>query len=193
MNLKTALVTMLVAGAATFAPAQEAAAVALKVPGLVVIHGELTIDATVTKVDAKTRIVTLKTKAGETEEVVAGPSVKNFDQIKVGDKVHAKATQSLTLELIKGGGKGKPSRVDGSGAAKAEKGAKPSGAVAENVTITANVTAVDRTAKTITVQGPVRTLTLDVSDPEQLKLIEVGDAIKGTYKVAVAVALAAAK
>lgn len=191
MKIKTIVGTLLLAGLATVAQAQKVSTTLTSAPGMVKIKGELTITATVVKVDAKTRIVTLKAANGEVEEIFAGPEVRNFDQIKAGDAVHGKATQSLTLELIKGGA-GEPRWVEGSGQARAEKGTKPSGAMAENASVIASVVAVDRANRFITVKGPLRTLILDVNDPEQLKLIEVGDSIKATFRVAVAVALASA-
>ena len=42
------------------------------------------VDAVVTKVDSKTRTVTLKDKDGTFTNFVAGPEIKNFPQIKVG-------------------------------------------------------------------------------------------------------------
>ena len=36
--------------------------------------------------------------------VTAGPAVKNFDKLKVGDQVDLQYVEALTLELKKGGG-----------------------------------------------------------------------------------------
>jgi hypothetical protein len=45
----------------------------------------------------------LKNEKGETRPVVASEEVKNFDQIKKGDKVSLKYMEALTLELKKDG------------------------------------------------------------------------------------------
>jgi hypothetical protein len=192
MNIKSVVGTLLLAGLATVAQAQAIGVTLISVPGKVMVKGELTINATVTAIDAATRLITLKNAKGQVEQLIAGPEIRNFAQIKVGDAVHGKAVESLTLELLKGGA-GKPQRIEGAGEAKAEPGAKPSGAAVKNLTIIADVVAVDRAAGTILVKGVKHSLTMQVRDPEQLKLIEVGDQIKGTYQTSVAVALASAK
>ena len=49
--------------------------------------------------DKDTRDVTLKQKTGYEITVTAGPEVKNFDAIKVGDAVNATYKQAVTVEL----------------------------------------------------------------------------------------------
>jgi hypothetical protein len=188
MNLKTAVGTLLLTGVATFAPAQSAGTTMVSAPGKVMVKDEMTISATVTAIKAKERILTLKTVDGQVEDIVVGSEVRNFDQIKVGDLVKAKAFQSLTLELLKGGA-GNPVRMEGADAARTKTGEKPGAMAAEKVVILADVVAVDRAAKTIDVKGPQRSMTLVISDPSQFAMIEVGDRIKGTFEVAVAVAV----
>jgi len=190
MKLCTTVGTLLLAGLASIAPAQTASSTMVSVPGQVRIKNRVHLNATVTAIDAASRVVTLKTAKGKVEEIVAGPEVRNFDQIKVGDAVHGLAVETLTLELLKGGA-GKAMRSETTGVAQAAPGAKPSGAVAERLTIVADVVAVDRKAGTILVKGKKQSMTLEVKNPDQLKLIEVGDAIRGTYEHEVAVALAA--
>ena len=51
------------------------------------VVGKLTMTAVVQKVDSATREVTVKDSEGVTTTVVAGPLVRNFDQIRKGDKV----------------------------------------------------------------------------------------------------------
>ena len=47
--------------------------------------------------------------------------------------------------------------------------------------------AVDAETQQVTLKGPNRTVDLHVDDPEQLKLIKVGDQIEAVYTQAVAV------
>jgi hypothetical protein len=51
---------------------------------------------------------------------------------------------------------------------------------------------VDAATQTITVKGPQRTIDLKVKDPEQFKLIKVGDQLEVTYTAAVALSVAPA-
>ena len=47
----------------------------------------------------------------------------------------------------------------------------------------------DAVTQTVTVKGPERTVDLKVRDPEQFKLVAVGDQIQATYTEALAVAV----
>ena len=50
-------------------------------------RGSSSVTATITAIDAKSRAITLKGPQGNEKTVVAGPEVKNFAQMKVGDQV----------------------------------------------------------------------------------------------------------
>ena len=91
---------------------------------------------------------------------------------------------SLTL---KKDGKELPSTKGKSEMMRAPAGAAPAGAVGEQVTVIADVIAVDAKTHQVTLKGPNRTVDLYVDDPEQLKLIKVGDQVEAVYTQAVAV------
>jgi hypothetical protein len=146
------------------------------------------VSATVTAIDKPTRTLTLKGADGNTFPLVAGPEVRNFDQIQVGSEVTVGYLEALAIELKKGGG-GKVERVDSSTATRAETGAQPSGMAARKVTATGDVIALDAATQTATLRGPNRTVTLRVPDPKQFKLIAVGDQMQITYTEAVAVSV----
>ncbi len=57
------------------------------------------------------------------------------------------------------------------------------------VTVIADVIGVDAEKQTVKLKGPKRTVDLKVRDPEQLKLIKVGDQVEATFTEAVAVAV----
>ena len=57
------------------------------------------------------------------------------------------------------------------------------------VTITADVIAVDPATQTVTLKGPKHTADLKVRDPEQFKLIKVGDQVEANYTGALAIAV----
>jgi Cu/Ag efflux protein CusF len=172
--------------------AQSGAAVVGKGPGVAGAAQTVTIAATITAIDAASRAITLKGPQGKESTVVAGPEVKNFAQLKVGDGVDISFVESLVLELKKGGGKPVAWTVK-EGAVGAKPGEKPAGAAGRQVTVVGDVIAVDTAAKTVTVKGPQRTVDLKVNDPEQLKLIAKGDQIEATFTEAMAVSVVPAK
>jgi hypothetical protein len=162
-------------------------------PGKVGVAQTMDVTATITAIDRATRDVTLKGPQGNEMTVTAGPKVRNFDKLKVGDLVAAKYVEALTLQLVKGGGQ-KVGRTDDLGGARAKEGAaQPGGMVGRQVTIVADVIGLDPAKQTVTLKGPERTVELAVKDPEQFKLISKGDQIEATYTQAFAVALMPAK
>ena len=60
------------------------------------------------------------------------------------------------------------------------------------VTVVADVVAVNEQTKVVTLKGPQRTVELKVRDPEQLKLIKKGDQVEATFTEAMAIAVTAA-
>jgi hypothetical protein len=155
-------------------------------PGRVGIAQTVEASATITAIDKATRGITLQSPQGDVMQVTAGPEVKNFDQLKVGDVVKIGYLEALVLELKKGGGL-KVEKTETAGAAAAEPGAKPAGAAGRQVTVVGDVIKLDAATQTVTVKGPERTIDLKARDPEQFKLIAVGDQIQATYTEAFAV------
>jgi len=145
--------------------------------------------ATVVEINNSTRVVKLKAANGRMLDVVCGDEVKNFAQIRVGDFVVVNFVQALSLELQKA--KTGPSGVTEQSAARTAKpGERPAAAAAREVTAVAKVTAVDKKASTITLKGPRgNSVTLDVKNPEQFKVVKVGDQVLVVYTEAVAISV----
>jgi hypothetical protein len=170
------------------AVAQTSDVVVASQPGAAGMAQTIDFSAAITAIDKKSRTITLKGPQGNEAKVVAGPEVKNFDQLKVGDTVRAKYVESIVLELKKGGGL-PVVKTEQSSAASAKPGQKPAAIGGRQVKVVGNVTKVDAATQKVTVKGPQRTVDLNVRDPEQFKLIAVGDQIEATYTEAVAVAV----
>jgi hypothetical protein len=146
------------------------------------------VTATVEAIDKAKRLVTLKGPEGNSFVVQASPELKRFDQIKVGDMVVAQYIEALTLQLKKGGGQVRE-RIEREDAAVTPAGAAPGAVAGRQVTVIADVIAVDAAKQSVRLQGPKRVVDLKVRDPEQFKAIKVGDQIEGTFTEAMAIAL----
>ena len=183
IGLCTAAAMLLTTAALGGDAAKPAQAAAPKGEAIVGTH-EAT--ATVTKIDMKTREVTVKTAEGEEVTFVADERVKNLPQVKVGDKVRAVYTEAIAYEVKKGG---KGTGVEAQAlATTAKPGEKPAAAVAHQVTVTVTVTAIDPDVPSITFMGPKgNTQTVKVRDPKKLENVAVGDAVDITYTEALAV------
>ena len=172
--------------------AQTGTAVVGKGPGMAGAAQTVKVTATITAIDAKTRDITLKGPQGNEVTVTAGPEVKNFAQMKVGDQVNIEYLEALTLELKKGGGI-IVQRTVKEGMAGAKPGEQPAGGAGRQVTIVADVVDVDAAKQTVTLRGPKRTVELKIPDPEQFKRVAKGDQVEATYTQAIAVVVEPAK
>jgi hypothetical protein len=187
--LATALIAWAAMPAAAQKPDVKGGSVVKSEPGKATVVGAVEISALVVAVDKASRTVTLKGPKGNVVDIVAGDEVKNFAQIKVGDYLFVRYMQSLSLELqkVKAGPSG---IVEQSGMATAKPGERPAAVAGHEVTAIAKVTAVNKKASTITLKGPRgNSVTLDVKNPEQFKVVKVGDDILVTYTEAVAISV----
>jgi len=169
-------------------PAVAQTSTMTSVPGKVTVAQTVDASATITAIDTASRTITLKSAQGEEGKIVAGPEVRNFAQLKVGDMVNAAYVQSLVIELKKGGGM-KVEKTEKAAAAGAAPGATPEGLFGRQVTIVGDIVGLNAATQTITVKGPQRTVDLKARDPDQFKLMAVGDQLQGTYTEALAVSV----
>jgi hypothetical protein len=185
------IASIIAAAFALPAMAQTGTAIVDKSPGMVAAAQTVKLTATIVAIDPATREITLRDSGGKEVTLTAGPDVKNFAQMKVGDQVNAGYVEALALELKKGGGKA-VARTEQTGATAAKPGERPAAGVGRQVTIVADVVDVDAATQTITLRGPQRTVALKVRDPEQFKLVAKGDQVEATYTQAVAIDVTAA-
>lgn len=172
-------------------PDAQAAAMVASAPGTGTATSAVMISARVEAIDKAQRQLTLKGPKGNVQTVTAGPDVRNFDQIKVGDMVVARYLESLTLTLKKDG-KELRAKSEVEDAARSKQGEKPGAIVGRQVEVTADVIAVDAKTQTLTLKGPQQTVELKVPDPKQFQLVKVGDQIQAVYTEAVALSVEAA-
>jgi Cu/Ag efflux protein CusF len=199
MKLASTTISLLGAGlllgaAPLAAHAQQAATTTTAMasaPGKATMTQTTKASAVIVAIDATSRAVSLKTASGKVFEIVAGPEVKNFDQLKVGEKVNVGYVEALSLELKKSG-KGARAAKEDAAAVQAAKGEKPGAAAGRTVTVLADVVAVDQKTQMVTLHGPRGMVDLHVPDPGQLKNIKKGDQIEAVYAEAVAVTVEAA-
>ena len=194
MKTKLEFLTALIAASvATMALAQAPAATSssklASEPGKATAVHTVEASAEVVAIDKGTRTLSLKRPNGEVLEVIAGDEVRNFDRIKIGDMVVARYVASLALELRKTRTvAGEP--VVREDLAVAEQGESRGIKGSRTVTLVAEVVGLNPVASTITLKGPKgKVVTLDVQNPDQFKVIKVGDQLDITYTEAVALSL----
>ena len=188
---RRAIMTIAIAAAvAANASAQTAVVSSSSQPGKASVEQTVDLTAMIVGIDRTTRDVTLKGPKGNWIVVTAGPDVKNFDQMNVGDKVHARYSEALVLELKKGNDLA-VTRTDEASAKGAAPGAQPHGVAGRRITVVADVINVNRATQTVTLRGPQLTVDMKVTDPDQLKRIKKGDQVYATYTQALAMVVEA--
>jgi Cu/Ag efflux protein CusF len=140
--------------------------------------------AEIVAIDHDARMITLEDEDGESETIFAGPEVKRFDDLKVGDKVTFRYYESIVSQIRKPGESapapsGAPALVRGTGP-------KPSATLSQQQTATVTITAIDPKAPSVTVKTEDgRTMSFKVEDKKNLDGVKVGDRVDITYTAAV--------
>lgn len=149
------------------------------------------VSATVAAIDQESRILSLKGDDGSSTTFQVGPEVKNFPQIRVGDKVVVSYYRGIAAELQP---KGTPlskkvDQLDVTTAAEA--GTKPGGGMGSAVRATVVIQKADPNGYSVTFKRPDGTSrTLEVKSPEGQNFVaklKKGDQVEVLYVEAVAV------
>lgn len=135
------------------------------------------ITAKVEALDRTARTITLRGAGGTGITFAAGPEVRGFDQVRVGDFVVVRYLEAALVELKKGGS-GMRERVE-----------PGTDGAARRVTMVADVIAKDSKKRAITLRGAKQAVGLKVPGAEQFKLVQVGDRVEATYTEATAIAI----
>jgi hypothetical protein len=146
-------------------------------------------EGTVTKIDKKTRTIFFKNNEGESK-FIAGPEIKNFDQIKKGDRLNVTYELAVAIELIKTKSDGIRSKVETSSEVASKPGEKPTRTITNTTTIIADIVDVDRAKKLVSVKGPSGKVTVvTVRNPQLLADVKVGEQVKVIYFDAMAASI----
>jgi hypothetical protein len=157
------------------APAAPAAAPAGMPAGIV---GQTVVETVmVDAIDYKNRTLVLKDAEGNSHFMKAGPEIRNFPQIKVGDEVIAEHTQSVAILVDKP--KGKPAGGQAQAIKRAPLGAKPAMDAINIIGVSATVEKIDYDKRMITLKGPEGKVITTKVDPSLTRFNEVkkGDMI----------------
>jgi hypothetical protein len=147
--------------------------------------------ASVEKIDAKKRQLTLKGSQGKRVTLTATENIKRFDEIEVGDSVRAEYLTFLRAEFREPTAEEKATPlVVLSEVARAPKEVAPAGVVGAVVKAVVEVVAIDTEEKLVAIQGPRGNFTvLPVRDEAVLRNLSLGEVVIMTYAEAVALSL----
>lgn len=148
-------------------------------PGVLVADAAVTV-ATVVAVDATTRDITLAGSEGDEWTFTAGPEVRNFAQIKRGDRVIASYYAGFALALGPKDG-GIKARYDSLSGSRAKPGEKPAAMITRTTEAKGVVKAVDTEKRLVTLQGVENTIVLRASTDVDIAQVKVDDEVEALY------------
>lgn len=135
----------------------------------------------VSVINTETRMMTIRTPDGSFEVIHIPPEVKRINAIKIGNQVRLSTMSVALIELRTGsdaaavGQSGVITEVEPSPG-----GSKPSGQITDRQVLFGKITAVDRAAGTVTIEGPNRTETYEVENKSLLSRVKAGDGVRVT-------------
>ncbi|WP_454915883.1 hypothetical protein [Xanthobacter sediminis] len=151
------------------------------------------VKVSVIAVDADTRQVVLKGPEGNIFTVKAGPAIKKFDEIKVGDTVTITETDAVIVDIAKPeAGAGVGIQVS-QAVATDPNSAKPAGAVIDTIRLTGEIVRLDPDDGTATLKGPEGRLYVVQAKKKEhkdtVKGLKVGDLVQITFNQSIAIAV----
>jgi hypothetical protein len=138
-------------------------------------------------IDYAKRVVNIKTSDGKFETIDVPPSATRFNELKVGDKVSITYNNNVSARVKPPGG----ADVDtGSATSTAGQQAQPGGTAVVQRTMTATITAIDKSASSISFAGPNGwKYSRHVVDPTVFDKVKVGDKVDITWNTDITVAV----
>ena len=147
--------------------------------------GNISKTATISAINHTTRVVTLKDSQGNIEDVLCGPEIARFSELKVGDTVTFSYHAAVVYQIVK------PGDTTGAAAGAAVvrgQGVRPSGAVTQQMKTTVTIDAIDATAPAVTVRtADGHKMTAQIEDKKNLVGLKVGDKVEITFTEALMV------
>lgn len=148
--------------------------------------------ATVTALEREQRLLSLQNEAGASATLYVGPEVRNFEQIKVGDRVVATYQEALAAAVTRPDQSQKQPQV-AMATERASPGQSPHAEVSASLVATVAIEAVDIESNVLTFRrddGMVRSVHVeDAGARKFIKGLKQGDLVTVTYTEALAISV----
>lgn len=184
------------AGVAVAAAAFALVAGCAQTPRPVTVSEAVEATATVEAIDPATRLVRLRGADGRTRVVQAGPDVRNFGQVKVGDVVRVRYTEAIAAEVVKPG-TGVTSTGPALSTQRAAVGERPGASATVSMQGVVRVAAVDTATDTVDIVGhdgvARRIKVVDPKAREFIRGLRAGDEVQLTFTEAIALSVEPAR
>jgi len=155
-------------------------------PDGVLVVQSVKLVATVEAVDVRNRTLRLKTEHSGVQTFHADSRIANFEQIQVGDEVHAEVVEELALTLIRGGAA--ESMAVAGAVAVAPLGHKPGIVMVDTAETTGKIVAIDAHDHSVTLEFPDGSIrSIKVGKHRDLTTVALGDAVRAQLTEGVAI------
>jgi hypothetical protein len=161
-------------------------------PAPLTLESTKRVEATVTAVQKQKRLVSLRGADGRTVTVEAGPSVRNFEQIEVGDRVVVAYIEAIGFALAT---PDVAANVTDAAlvAERAAPGERPGGAIGGVLRTTVAIDSIDPKTHTVTFHGqdglPRAIPVLTAEGRAFASRLRPGDRVEVTYEEAIAISV----
>jgi hypothetical protein len=158
-------------------------------PPSVVMADTIKAKTKVIGLDRANRKITFRDEDGDEHSMIAGPEIKNFDQIEIGDTVTTEYVVSVGVYVRAPGEP--PSGATAGSVEVAPKGQKPAAKMMQQREVTATIDDIDYAKRKVKLRNPEgKTELINVSDRVQnLDQFKKGDEIVIRYTEALAIAV----
>ncbi|MBY0329487.1 MAG: hypothetical protein K2X49_02295 [Acetobacteraceae bacterium] len=145
----------------------------------------------VRSVNRRTRQIALNTPQDTVVTIKAGPQVRNFDRIRVNDRVRIRFADALAISMAPAGAQAGTAPQGAVAAERGPRGARPQGALGAGITETVRIVGVDAaTGRTTFVRPDGTTRSVTPRQPEVIafaRALRPGDLVNVTFAEGVAV------
>jgi len=153
---------------------------------------ELTATAQIVALDPAARLVTLRSEDGRLRQVRTGETVRNFDQLKIGDTLRVRYQAKLLATVLPAGESLRPAQA-AAVAARAAKGARPGAGVEVAVSVRVRIESIDA-PRDLVVFSPASGELIahrigSNTGREFVRKLKVGDLVQLDYEQALALAI----
>ena len=136
------------------------------------------------------RQLTVQNQEGETFTIDVPPEVRRLSEVRAGDLIVTEYRQALAVGLHRtDASTGIRERRESVSVERAGMDQPPGGVVRETIQVLANVVAIDKAQRQVTIRGAEHTVLLEVSEGIDLDAIAVGDEVLAVYIQEVAINL----
>lgn len=146
---------------------------------------ELKTEAKIVELDKQNRTAVLRTPTGKLITLQAPEKVQNFNKVQVGDDLVIRYQTAIAMEIEPTSKSDIRERIESSETETAKPGSLPGVEHGRKVEIIANITAINRKAKTMTLRGATRTVTVAVPGNINVAKLKVGDQVHAVIVEAV--------